>query len=196
MTINIISDSKIRISLSNDDINYLNLDVSSENPKDGRNREGISALLGIAKKCAGFDAEGKKVKVGVFRTDSGCDIYISKLRAGAKEGERMESLSRRAVLSFSDVYDISLACRRLRGLQCVSSDCFYDEVKGGFRYYLCVEYSPDGDRMLSEPYALCSAREYTLDDPTCKNNSIYDYLTEHCVMICRKNAVFAIANLI
>lgn len=181
MLIEILSLSRLKITLDTSDLEGLGV-------SDLKNAESIKKavvpIIPLLDISEGFREEDCTVSVRC--SDAGATVFITKKAEG---GEKKES----TVLSFESVKDLVSACRHLSAYPTVSSDLYVSSSYGKYIYYLTVTYLTDSSDH-GMPLWLVSAFEFAIDDKFSMKGSFLYYLSEHCRLICRKNAVLVIAN--
>lgn len=182
MLIEILSKYRLKITLDLSDID--DLEIYDKNNKE-LIIEKIKALLPLLGNTEAFVPE--ECDVSVRPADGGCTVFVTR----HTEEERAVSHS---VLLFDRVIDLVNASRHLSLCPVISSDLYGEHSGSEYLYYLTVYYEkPDGD--FSLPLWLVSAYEFSKDSKYSSKGTFLSYLNEHCKLICRKNAVFVIANL-
>ncbi len=80
MELIVISDNKLKIMLSGEDLKQYSLDCSMLNYENTETRKAFWSILDEAKHRTGFDAASEKVFVQVYPSRSGgCEMYVTKL---------------------------------------------------------------------------------------------------------------------
>ena len=192
MELIVINETKLKIMLTETDMNEYNLDSVSVSPENEHARRAFRHLLAEAKDKTGFDAVGERVYVQFYPSKTGgCELFVTKL--GFKEERSKEendpmTTERRYYSSpqqyhsclyrFSELADLLGACRILsendyRG----KSEAFTESTNGPF-YLMVEEETPLAAEFFGK---------------LCKPNTA-DYIKEHCRTFCR-NAVARLGTL-
>lgn len=196
MELILISDSKLKVMLSEDDMrNYEFDDINNIHTK-----EAFRNLMREAKKRCGFNALEGRVFVQLYRSKAGgCELFVTKLsqsESGADSGmdpdktgaaysreERANTeykryymerkcKSRYVIYSFDEMRNLLSTCGVLRASRYSGSSMAYIE-KGKRSFYLALD---EETYVAGEHFGrLCPS-------------SFYYYINEHCDMIC-DNAV-------
>lgn len=102
MELILISDSKLKITLTSDDMAQYELDCDTMDYDNTETRKAFWEILDRAKHITGFDAASDRVFIQLYPSRSGgCEMYITKLgmvcaerREGARESAREETHAR------------------------------------------------------------------------------------------------------
>ena len=210
-----IGDSKLKITLTSDDMTQYDLDCDTMDYDNTETRKAFWEILDHAKHITGFDAAGDRVFVQLYPSKKGgCEMYVTKLGmvcAEKREGERMRAPmsrpageTRHAVAAcpqplesrerdrmgayrFEGLESLLRVCRQLtaRGYDAHSS-AYRDEKK---RYYLllCERASAFG--------VPCGEYSFIAEFGTPENpETVRLYISEHGTPICEGNAVATLAR--
>ena len=204
-----IGENQLKITLSEDELLFYGLDLSSLNYSSTETRRAFWALLDDAKHATGFDAAASKVSVQIYASkDGGCEMYISAeehsdclsvsppaessplpMESGLTVCPSVPRHFSSAVGAFNRLGDLLSACRALgaRGYSGNSSawqinDRYYLHLGGASASRKSGKNSPDGTDLLWE-FAL-PAGEITLP-----------YLAEHGISLCAENAVATLGRI-
>ncbi len=188
MEINLLSENKLRISLSKSDINTLGIKNGLLDAEYLKNSTAFKGLLESARIKTGFDPADAPLSVSVYKnSDGGCDMYIMKTakpKTRIKEPERTENV----IFRYGREEDMSKACHAMYSVGCTDeASAYYEKTCSGYRYYLII-------RKKASLYPVCIAREYSLDGEYLPNDTYIPYIFEHCRIICEKNAVSVLAK--
>lgn len=181
MELILISDSKLKIMLSKNDMTKYALRIEDIDYDNTETQRAFRSILDEAKHKTGFDAARKRIFVQVFPSRcGGCEIFVTKLEKGVNAEDLSVSVARKkanSVYRFSDIDSLLSVCALLlqRGYTGESS-AFCDENS----YYLSIS----GEHIFIDEYA--EMRE--------NKNYIY-HILEHCNRICSKGAVETLASL-
>ena len=175
-----ISDEKIKISLSKAELDAYDLSITDINCKKAQTHPAFRELFVEAKEQTGFDANGKKVFVQIFRAkNGGCEIFVSKVQTKSKSNPRKAQKYIEAHC-FDDLDALIYTCRALArfGYSEKSSAYFSDG-----EYYLWLDTKNE--------LALAYANEY--------NGILVGlstiYISEHFSVIRENDAVDVLSKL-
>jgi negative regulator of genetic competence, sporulation and motility len=130
-----ISLDKIKISLTKAELDAYDLTVDSIDYGENRTKEAFRELFVEARERTGFETDGEKVFVQIFRAkNGGCEIFVSKIakeKGALKEGQMR-------TFAFSELGDLIRSCKALMEIGfCKKSDVY---IENG-QFYL-VLHSP------------------------------------------------------
>ena len=75
-----INNDKIKVSLSKDDMEFLEIDCDMLDGLDKKGRDAFNRIMDDAKLKYGFEVSGKRIFVQLFPSkDGGCEMFISRL---------------------------------------------------------------------------------------------------------------------
>ena len=172
-----ISLDKIKISLSKAELDAYDLTVDSIDYGQGKTKEAFRELFVEARERTGFEADGEKVFVQIFRAkNGGCEIFISKIEKEKKSEKRISA----ELFCFEELETLISACKTLIDIGfCKKSDVYSENE----RLYL-VLYSPcEIESACVSEYAEKSAL------PT------KEYINEHFVTVRKNDAVAVLSKL-
>lgn len=181
MELILISDSKLKIMLSQNDMNKYDLSLDDIDYGNTATRRAFWSILDEARRRTGFDAAKERIFVQVFpcRT-GGCEIFVTKLTEKRKSEDMCVSVSddtQRTVYRFADIKSLLSVCMALRERGYRDESAVYHD---GRHYYLTLE----GEFRFINEYA------------EMRENKYYIYhILEHCESICAKDAVDTLAAL-
>ncbi|MBR4881608.1 MAG: adaptor protein MecA [Clostridia bacterium] len=181
MELILISDSKLKIMLSQKDMTKYALKIEDIDYDNTETRRAFWNILDEAKHKTGFDAARERIFVQVFPSRcGGCEIFVTKLEKGVKAEDLSVSVAKRkenTVYRFSDIKDLLSVCAVLtrKGYKGESSAYCNDRY-----YYLSVS----GEELFIDEYA--DMRE---------NKKYIYHILEHCDRICTKGAVETLGSL-
>ena len=210
-----IGDSKLKITLTSDDMTQYDLDCDTMDYDNTETRKAFWDILDHAKQVTGFDAAGDRVFVQLYPSKKGgCEMYVTKLSlicAERREGERTRTpLSRTPHTShtvsapaavpsgsgerdrtgayrFEGLHELLCVCRQLahQGYDAQSS-AYRDERD---RYYLLLRERAGG-------YGLsCGEFSFIAEFGTPENaETVRLYISEHGSPICEGNAVATLSR--
>ncbi len=181
MELILISDSKLKIMLSQKDMTKYALRIEDIDYDNTETRRAFWNILDEAKHKTGFDAARERIFVQVFPSRcGGCEIFVTKLEKSISPEDISVSVSKRkanTIYRFSDINDLLTVCSILcnRGYEGESA-VYHDD-----RYY----------------YLNISEEQLFIDEyADMRENKKYIYhILEHCKGICTKGAVKILANL-
>lgn len=195
MELIMISDSKLKIMLTTEDMKNYSLDCERMSYDNTETRRAFWSILDEAKHRTGFDAASERVFVQVYPSRSGgCEMYVTKLGLGPNDAARKEEgvklrykenyireedpktaceeTKEREIYRFSRLSDIAAACKRLCEVGYSAQSAAYSAFGA---YYLAV-CKTDATELLAE---------YGESVPT----EPFDmYIGEHGNCICAQNA--------
>ena len=85
----IISSTKMKLRLSDDEIKKYSLSAIESDSVDSGSRKGLWQLIDIAKEKHGFSFGGEKLLVQFYKTDTGGELFITKLLKQSEKSERI-----------------------------------------------------------------------------------------------------------
>ncbi len=181
MELILISDSKLKIMLSQKDMTKYALKIEDIDYDNTETRRAFWNILDEAKHKTGFDAARERIFVQVFPSRcGGCEIFVTKLEKGVSADDLSVSVAKRranTVYRFSDINNLLSVCSILykRGYEGESA-VYYDDKN----YYLSIT----GEQLFIDEYA------------DMRENIKYIYhILEHCEGICTRGAVETLAAL-
>jgi negative regulator of genetic competence, sporulation and motility len=210
-----IGDSKLKITLTSDDMTQYDLDCDTMDYDNSETRKAFWDILDHAKQITGFDAAGDRVFVQLYPSKKGgCEMYVTKLGlicADRREGERTHThLSRPAhgthgvsapaltpredgerdrlgAYRFEGLHDLLCVCRQLarRGYDAQSS-AYRDEKD---RFYLILRERGEGCRLSCGDF--CFITEFGTPENA---ETVRLYISEHGAPICEGNAVSTLSR--
>ncbi|MBR7185413.1 MAG: adaptor protein MecA [Clostridia bacterium] len=147
MELILISDSKLKIMLTRDDMQQYALNCDTIDYDNTETRRAFWSILDEAKHRTGFDAAAERVFVQLYPSkEGGCEMYVTKL--GFDEGRAQRALlpggaSKRGVLRsricayrFACLDDLVTVCRRLRLLPASPPSSVWRDDEGGWHLIL------------------------------------------------------------
>ena len=150
----VVSDSKLKIVLTQSDMTIYNIDPKSSDCTDPLCRRAVFSILDLAKERVGFDFGGDKILVQFYPVkEGGCEVFVTKLGilsgTSAKivsRSDRLALLSREKLLYFFDSLEsLSLASKAImkKAKAPPKSDVYRGE---GDKYFLILEeYGKGGE---------------------------------------------------
>ena len=194
MELLLISENKIRISLTKEDLDGYSITCDKIDYDNTETRRVFWCLFDDVKQKTGFDAAESRIFIQIYPDkNGGCELYVSKINAPASDNigdglaqvslisEKAEHLSRQELYSFDGIEPLLSACRQLVALGYVGSSSAYADKRG--RFYLLTE----GDTKKT-----CFLTEYGLRHTS---KSVRLYINEHCSSVCADKAVETLGTL-
>ena len=179
MELILISESKLKIMLSQRDMEKYELSLSDIDSENRACKRAFGKLLEEAKARTGFCATQKNLYIQIFPGRSGgCEIFITKtntLNGNCKEGL--------LIFTFSSTDDVIRACKTL--------------LKRGYSGKSSLFYNEDGTYYLLTDTQLHNKLIYTLCEfsKQVKNKKYIYHIFEHSKELCTDTAVETMADL-
>ncbi len=124
-----ISDCKLKVTLTEGDMQKYRLDGEGIDYDTTETRSAFWQILDEAKRRTGFDAGGGRLFVQVYPSrGGGCEMYVTLLTEGADrdtEEEETPPLSVRSIYGFSSLADLITACQKLSDLGYTGESAVY-----------------------------------------------------------------------
>lgn len=191
-----ISNGKIKIMLSPEDMKRYSLNAEELDYNDQKTRVKVWRILDHIKKNHGFDPEGDKLLIQFYPSkDGGAELFVTKLSGLSKGNEKFISKSgnvtvldsKRTMYCFDSLEDLIQASKIIYGTDKIKdSELFYSESDG---YYL--EITERGASRLGEISEFAILLEFASKTPKEK----IPYITEHCKQLTDGSAVEKLAKL-
>ena len=192
MELLVINEKKLKIMMTEDDMNAYELTAAEVSPEDAHARHVFWSILAEAKNRTGFDTSGERIYVQLYPSkEGGCEVFITKLGVPAYEkhkedgkmtkDRRIYGLSddcRPSYYRFAELSDLLAACRMLQDTAYRGRSAAFSENKTGPFYLMVEDESPAVPEFFGTLCKPCVA----------------DYITEHCRCI-SKNAVCQLGTL-
>lgn len=193
MELFLISDNKVKISLTKADLDSYSITCDSIDYDNTETRRVFWTLLDEVNKKTGFDAAKSRVFIQIYPDKTGgCEIYVSRIKGDtvsrsalslAVNGETADNGTRQCeVFSFDNVEDMLSVCRRLMNTGYSGKSAAYTDENG--RFYLTAESGCESELYFITEYGI----RHT--SPT-----IPLYIKEHCREICLSDAVGRLGRL-
>lgn len=185
----VISDSKLKVMLSSEDMSRFRISCDTINYDNTETRRAFWNILDEAKHRTGFDAARDRIYVQVYPSKSGgCEMYVTKLEGEGNEKHVLSvEQSHCEAWRFSSLECLLSVCRILSfsGFSAISSAYFDDKL-----YYLALDIQGGAEDTYSKVHGCLSEYGRAVD-------SLYveSYLNEHCTPICKNNAVEVLSAL-
>jgi len=191
-----ISNTKIKIMLSPEDMKKYALNTDNVDYNDAKTRAKVWKILDFVKKNHGFEPEGDKLLIQFYPSkDGGAELFITKLSGLSKGNERFMSKtvnvtmldSKKTMYNFNSLSDLIQASKIISGAESIKdSELFYSESEG---YYL--EITERGASRLGQICEFAILLEFASKTPKEK----IPYINEHCKKLTDGSAVEQLARL-
>ena len=185
MELILISDSKLKIMLSPDDMKDFDLDCDSVDYSKTETRRAFWSILDEAKHRTGFDAASQRIYIQLYPCrQGGCEMYITKI--GSSKGSEIFQSEQNYLAYIFDSLDLMIrVCRQLESLELYASADAFSDDSGHFLLLLSTRSEQDTKNL---SFVKEFGEVFDLD-------GIEPYISEHCSRICSGNAVFKLASL-
>ncbi|MBQ7173135.1 MAG: adaptor protein MecA [Clostridia bacterium] len=191
-----ISDCKLKVMLTQADIERLHFDPESDSSED-LHRSFRSLLLEIQRR-SGFTADGKELSIQYFPSrEGGCEMFISNLREKEPKSNSASSLApceitgfrKEYVFRFCEMNLLLTACKRLLQIGYAGdSEAYVDEGEQWFLILSLISSHP-----FEMPEELFFLSEYGRQESA---TDAKIYLAEHGRRLCPDSAVPILAKYI
>jgi len=174
MELILISNSKLKIMLSAEDMKKYNIECDGNTAM----KRGFKPVLDVARRDCGFDTDSGRLLVQVFPSrGGGCEMFITRVALECGKGGMRDA----SVCIFENLEDMIRLCRILSFRGYGKGSAAYEIAAGAYALIL-----PEFDRDESLPLgaAVISEFGYRRD---CEN--IEGYIKEHGRVIAEENAV-------
>lgn len=133
-----INCAKVKISLSNVDMENLHINCDMLDCSNKSGRQAFNKILDETKEKTGFSTDGKRIFVQLFPSkDGGCDIFITKLNE-TNENNCVVSKKKIYCYSFENINELIGFCRTVKNQNYEDlSPLYIDESKK--KYYICLQ---------------------------------------------------------
>lgn len=209
MELILISDSKLKIMLTNEDMREYSLDCKSLDYANTETRRAFWSILDEAKHRTGFDAARERVFVQVYPSlRGGCEMFVTKIGdadikndyrrgttykdgrdletselIGYKSNKREIALKRTMSFKIRNISTLLALCRRLDSMKYAGQSGAYRDDRGA--WYLILEER--GNRNLID---FISEYGESVD-----SDFLDAYISEHGKIICSGDAIKTLARL-
>ena len=209
MELIMISSSKLKIMLSEDDMQKYSLDADIDYA-DSKTRKAFRSILEEAKQKTGFDAGSEKIFIQLYPSKKGgCEVYITKIdedcdlecselslklcgdkntRRGCERStgiippqKKPSQKERKRAYSFSSSEDMVAVCRRLLALKWKGQSSAYS---GEGRFYIILKDRGSSELLFLDRLSFIS--EYGIPE---NHDILIKFLCEHANCICKSGAV-------
>ena len=175
MELIVISENKLKVMLTADDMRHYNLDCDTMDSDSGPTRRAFRCILDDARAQTGFDPGKDKIFVQLYPGKSGgCEMFVTKLGTEKKDGEKPAATPQKRdptpkeyAYVFSSLSHLLRASRRLRGKFNGTARAFTD--RGKQEYFLIL--SEDAPFLTEYEGRKCKSREIP-------------YILEYCRCFC------------
>ncbi len=134
-----INCEKVKISLSQADMENLQINCDMLDGIDIKGKQAFNKILDEAKEICGFSTYGKRIFVQLFPSkDGGCEMFVTRL---SDNQEKRYSVSKRKKIScyiFYELENLLQFCGAAKKRNYCGSSCFYID-KSRKNYYLCLD---------------------------------------------------------
>ncbi len=194
MELIVISDTRMKIMLSREDMSGYDIDALSIDTESAKTKRILNGILAEANKSAGIECSGDRAFVQLFPSlDGGCEMYVTRFSElsdnEAAEGSCVNmnnaknTVKRRSVYRFRCMRELLCACKALKCRGYSESSDSYMSVDGECFYLVLCEGEADTSVVLeyAEPVFFGGARIYISEhsSPLCENNAV-DTLAQLC----------------
>lgn len=195
MELIVISDDKLKIMLSEEDMQRYHISGDEFDYSKLSTRTVLKSILTDAKNLTGFDTEGEQFFVQLFTSaHGGCELFITKGEQDnyATEApiEKKPHSSRRtyqSLYSFDSFYNLISSCRRLIPFENDIDSVAYSDISG--KYFLSLKHAN------LSPYTRLDKFTFLLEYGRRENFENFErYIQEYGSWIC-KNAVSVLGEL-
>ncbi len=182
----LISESKLKIMLTRQDIAQWNISIDELDYGNPSAKAAFEEILGYAREELGFDTSGHKVLLQLYPSrDGGCELFITRLGESARRqtGEIGAPKQRQKAYSFEKLSHLLAVCKRLNreGFDGESSAWFDSEGK----WFLLLSVDEDSELDLLPLDRFSFICEYgNTESP----KALSLYLSEYASPVCRDNA--------
>ena len=190
-----ISDSKVKIMLSESDAKRFGLNTAKVNYKDEQTRDRIWCILDEAKDKIGFSHAGNKLLIQFYPSkDGGAELFVTKLENLPEKSERLISKAddmamlekSSAIYRFCDYSDLVRSCSILKKKNGIgNSELYFSENEG---FYLLLE-----ERGMIKNGGICEFAVMLEFSDKIRAERL-PYIREHCSLMIRSNAVEELAS--
>lgn len=191
-----ISNTKVKIMLTPEDMKKYALDIEDVDYNDRGTRGKVWKILDYVKKNYGFNPDGEKLLIQFYPSkDGGAELFVTKLAGLSKGDERFMSKSgnvtmldsKRTMYNFPNLEDLIQASKIISGAKSIKeSELFYSDADG---YYL--EITERGATRLGQICEFAILLEFASKTPDEK----IPYITEHCKKLTDGAAVEQLSRL-
>ncbi len=133
-----INCGKVKISLSNVDMENLHINCDMLDCSNKTGRQAFNKILDETKEKTGFSTDGKRIFVQLFPSkDGGCDIFITKLN-DTNENSYVVNKKKNYCYLFENMNDLIMFCKTVKKQNYDDmSPLYIDETRK--KYYICLQ---------------------------------------------------------
>ena len=183
-----ISESKLKVMLTQEDLEDFGIDAQALDYNDVETKELFGALLSHIKDTADFNTDGYRLLVRLFPSrDGSCELFLSRIDAFAppQTEPSLEADPHFEAFRFDSIDALLAVCRRLRAVGFDRPSTAY--MSDGHRFYLLLEQENPSKHKKSDgisPTAfLCEYGKAESDE------GLLGFLLEHGRLLCTQSAV-------
>ncbi len=142
MELIVISDSRLKVILTQADMENYHLDFVGDAYDNSRTRRAIMRLFEDVKRRSGFDIADDRILVQIWPSaEGGCELYVSKLEGKTAATRRARAVSAKSdgmtLYTFDTLDDLLSVCRILVARQYNRSSGLYHAESG--QWYLLLD---------------------------------------------------------
>ncbi|MBQ7356456.1 MAG: adaptor protein MecA [Clostridia bacterium] len=187
----LVSDSKLKITITNKEMNEYSIDPETVDHFNSASRRGFWRVLELARSRVGFDVSGDKVLIQFYPINSGeCEVFVTKLGILSprnanlvSRSDRVNTLERRCgYYAFDTWEDLMRVAREIAALTHVDSSLY--SLPDGKLILSVLEYKTGGEHA-EFPILTEYSRRLSAD--------FEGYLIEHSEVLIRDNAIEKLA---
>lgn len=184
MTISLISNTTVKVAMSNDDMKKYNIEFAQINRNNYTSRQFLIKLLDEICDSSDIDLTHEKLYIEAFKREEGCLLYIS---IGGEKFKPKERLFNEMIYEFDDLSSIIMACTRIWTMysHLIKNSELYCSDEN---YRLIVKSFSKADRKLSN-----ALNEYGVLSGT--GEIIAEATREHYSPVIQKSAVETLASI-
>ena len=204
MELILISESKLKIMLTADDMESYAISNEQMSYEVKTTRDGFEKILDVAKEKTGFDSASSKLLIQVYPSrNGGCEVYVirecdAKSDQGVKEKNNPPKKKKEVCVYLFDGIDGMLrTCNMLD--ECGyknESSVYYEQIGDRTRYYLVLQEEV--------PYSSQNRKRKSLSKSDLADEygkrlggrDVMMYIEEHAKRLIEKNAIKAIGGLL
>ena len=197
MELIVISDKRLKIMLSADDMSAYNINALTLDTDNNKTKRILYDILDRAKRNAGFESDTDRVFVQIFPSrEGGCEMFVTKF-SDLYDYEEVDNVAvahlhqakgnavkKRLVYRFWAMGDLLCACRALKNRKYKELSEVYASAESDAVYLMLCEGEGACDISVVCEYA----------DPVFFPG-ISLYISEHCIPICEGDAVGKLSQL-
>ena len=188
-----ISDSKLKIMLSAEDMVHYAIASDALNYDNTETRRAVWQILDEAKHQTGFDAASDRVLIQAYPSRTGgCELYITKIAQNvptAVSERRVSAEGKLRIYVFSSLGDLISLCRALSHASFGGQSAAY--VADGACYYLVLREASRGGGTMPPAYHPAQEFGELVNGAPTK----LAYIKEHADCLCEEEAVLRLSAL-